>query len=135
MARVRRRGVPRGDRRLARRGPSQRESHADSGEAPPSRSLAGARYLREVMTDWFALRDDEERAIAAFMSRVANVRIPDPESPTLSSNTLWWKAKLLDRWEAERRAQWPLDIMQPIEIVGGLVAAGLLLYWSLPYLL
>jgi len=87
------------------------------------------------MTDWFALRDDEERAIATFMSRVANVRIPDPESPTLSSNTLWWKAKLLDRWEAERRAQWPLDIMQPIEIVGGLVAAGLLLYWSLPYLL
>ena len=87
------------------------------------------------MTDWFVLRDDEERAIATFMSRVANVRIPDPESPILSSNTLWWKAKLLDRWEAERRAQWPLDIMQPIEIVGGLVAAGLLLYWSLPYLL
>jgi len=25
--------------------------------------------------------------------------------------------------------------MQPIEIAGGLVAAGLLLYWSLPYLL
>jgi hypothetical protein len=87
------------------------------------------------MTDWFVLRDDEERAIATFMSRVASVRIPDPESPILSSNTLWWKAKLLDRWEAERRAQWPLDIVQPIGIAGGLVAAGLLLYWSLPYLL
>ena len=87
------------------------------------------------MTDWFDLRDDEERAIATFMSRVANVRIPDLESPTVSSNTLWWKAKLLDKWEAERRAHWPLDIMQPIEIAGGLVAAGLLLYWSLPYLI
>jgi len=87
------------------------------------------------MTDWFDLRDDEERAIAMFMSRVANVRVPDPESPTPSSSTLWWKAKLLDKWEAERRAEWPLDIMQPIEIAGGLVAAGLLLYWSLPYLL
>jgi len=31
---------------------------------------------------------------------------------------------------------WIFDlIMQPIEIAGGLVAAGLLLYWSLPYLL
>ena len=87
------------------------------------------------MTDWFDLRDDEERAIAMFMSRIANVRVPDPESPMLSSSTLWWKAKLLDKWEAERRAQLPLDIMQPIEIAGGLVAAGLLLYWSLPYLL
>jgi hypothetical protein len=87
------------------------------------------------MTDWFDLRDDEERAIAMFMSRVANVPVPDLRSPILSSHTLWWKAKLLDKWEAERRAQWPLDIMQPIEIAGGLVAAGLLLYWSLPYFL
>jgi len=87
------------------------------------------------MTEWFNLRDDEESAIAMFMSRVANVRVPDPESPIASSNTLWWKARLLDMWEAERRAQWPLDIMQPIEIAGGLVAAGLLLYWSLPHLL
>ena len=117
------------------RGPPQRQGDADSREATPSRSLAGPRHPGEVMTDWFALRDDEERAIAMFMSRVANVRIPDAESPILSSNTLWWKAKLLDKWEAERRAQWPLDIMQPIEIAGGLVAAGLLLYWSLPHLL
>jgi hypothetical protein len=39
-----------------------------------------------------------------------------------------------NRWEAERRAQRPLDVMHPIEITGGLVAAGLMLYWSLPYL-
>jgi hypothetical protein len=44
------------------------------------------------------------------------------------------KARLIQRWDDERRAQRPLDIMQPIEIAGGLVAAGLL-YWSLPYLL
>jgi hypothetical protein len=80
------------------------------------RDLLQARGIRgKVMTDWSISSDDEERAIAMFMSRVANVRVPDPESPILSSNTLWWKAKLLDKWEAERRAQWPLDIMQPIE--------------------
>jgi hypothetical protein len=115
--------------------PPERQSDADSREAAPSGSPAGPRHPGEVMTDWFDLRDDEERAIAMFMSRVANVGVPDPELPILSSNTLWWKAKLLDKWEAERRTQWPLDIMQPIEIAGGLVAAGLLLYWSLPYLL
>jgi hypothetical protein len=87
------------------------------------------------MTEWVDLGEEDERAIAAFMSRVANIRIPDPESRIPDGGQLWWKAQLLKKWEAERRAQWPLDVMQPIEIAGGLVAAGLLLYWSLPYLL
>jgi hypothetical protein len=87
------------------------------------------------MTEWFDLNRDEERAVAAFMSRVANLRIPSPGSRIPDPAALWCKAQLIQRWEAERRAQRPLDIMQPIEIAGGLVAAGLLLYWSLPYLL
>jgi hypothetical protein len=87
------------------------------------------------MTDWFDLNPEEERAVAAFMSRVANLRIPDLESRIPDPAALWCKAKLIQRWEAERRAQRPLDIMQPIEIAGGLVAAGLLLYWSLPHFL
>ena len=87
------------------------------------------------MTEWHDLTSEEERAVAAFMSRVSNLRIPNPESRIPATTTLWSKANLIQRWEAERRAQRPLDIMQPIEIAGGLVAAGLLLYWSLPYLL
>lgn len=86
------------------------------------------------MTDWFELDRNEERAIAEFMSRVANLRIPDPGSRLPDPAALWCKATLLRKWEAERRAQRPLDIMLPIEIAGGLVAAGLLLYWSMPYL-
>jgi hypothetical protein len=82
------------------------------------------------MTEWFDLNDDEERAVATFMSRVANLRIPNPESRAPGPADLWCKANLLARWEAERRAQRPLDIMQPIEIAGGLVAAGVLLYLS-----
>ena len=83
------------------------------------------------MTDWFDLDEHDERAVAAFMSRVASLPTPaggqDPAR-------LWWKAQLLKKWDAERRAQLPLDVMHPIEIAGGLVAAGLMLYWSLPYL-
>jgi hypothetical protein len=87
------------------------------------------------MTEWFDLDPDEERAVAAFMSRVADLRTPSPESRLLASSELWCKAQLLRRWEAERLARRPLDIMHRIEIAGGLVAAGLLLYWSVPYLL
>lgn len=83
------------------------------------------------MTDSFDLNPDEERAVAALMSRVANLRIPDPGSRNPDAAVLWSKARLIQRWEAERRAQRPLDIMQPIEIAGGLVAAGVLLYLSL----
>ena len=104
------------------------------------------------MTDGFDLAEDEERAVAAFMSRVASLPIPglgtrdsgfamdrtptpEPRIPSMQDPArLWWKAQLLKKWEAERRAQLPLDVMHPIEIAGGLVAAGLMLYWSLPYL-
>jgi hypothetical protein len=86
------------------------------------------------MTEWFDLNDADEKAIATFMSRLGNLRIPNPESRIPDPAQLWWKAELLKRWEAERRALLPIDVMQPIEIAGGLVAAGLLLYWSLPYL-
>jgi hypothetical protein len=83
------------------------------------------------MTDWFELNEDDERAIAAFMARVSALptaaAAPDPRQ-------LWWKAQLLRRWDAERRAQIPLDVMHPFEIAAGLGTAGLLLYWSLPYL-
>jgi hypothetical protein len=47
---------------------------------------------------------------------------------------LWWKAQLLRRWDAERRAQLPLDLMQPVEIAAGLAAAAFLLYLSIPRL-
>ena len=40
-----------------------------------------------------------------------------------------------EKSEAERRAQLPLDVMRiRSKSRGGLVAAGMMLYWSLPYL-
>jgi hypothetical protein len=83
------------------------------------------------MTDWFDLNEAEETAIATFMSRVTHLRIPSPEPQAPGPADLWCKARLLAQWEATRRAHRPLDIMQPIEILGGLVAAGVLIYLSL----
>ena len=86
------------------------------------------------MTEWFDLNGAEEKAVAEFMSQVANLQVPDRASRVPTASDLYCKAALIARWEAERRALLPIDVMQPIEIAGGLVAAGLLLYWSLPHL-
>ena len=83
------------------------------------------------MTSWLDLTAEEERGVAAFMERVAALPVGGAVPDAMQ---LWWKAQLLRRWDAERQAQLPLDLMQPIEIAGGLVAAALLLYLSLPRL-
>lgn len=81
------------------------------------------------MTHWRDLNDDDERAVAGFMAQVsalpAEWRAADPMQ-------LWWKAQLLRRWDAERRAELPLDVMDVVQVAGAAVAAGLLLVWSLP---
>jgi hypothetical protein len=85
---------------------------------------------------WFN-RDENagnEQPLASYMAKLAasplprTARMPDPE-------LLWVKALLLRRWEAERRVLAPLDLMEPVQIAAGLVAAGVLLVWSLPSLL
>jgi hypothetical protein len=47
---------------------------------------------------------------------------------------IWWRARLLQRWESETRATAPLDIMQRVEVVGGLIAAFVLLVTMWPEL-
>ena len=77
------------------------------------------------------LTPEEEGAVAAFMKRVAV--LPDAQRAPLPDPTvLWWRAQLVRRWNNERKAQAPLDVIDPIQIAAGLVAAGLLLVWTLP---
>lgn len=78
------------------------------------------------------LSEHEEQAIAAFMARLAS--LPTDAALPADSATLWWKAQLLRRWDVERAIRRPLDVIEPIEIAGGLIAAGVLLLWSLPTL-
>jgi len=51
--------------------------------------------------------------------------MPDP-------SRIWWRARLLQRWDAETRATAPLDIMQRVEVIGGLIAAVVLLLTMWP---
>lgn len=88
------------------------------------------------MVEWLlgTMSADEERDVAAYMSKLAIAsdrlapRLPAPDA-------LWVKAQMLARWEAERRVHAPLDAVESFQIGAGLVAAGILLFWSLPALL
>ena len=83
------------------------------------------------MTNWLGLNADDERVVSGFMSKVAALpgphTVPDPMQ-------LWWKAQLLRRWDSERRVQMPLEVMERVELVAGLAAAGVLLVLALPSL-
>jgi hypothetical protein len=83
-----------------------------------------------MMTNGTERDEGNEQSIAEFMTRVAAlpvpVTLPDPMY-------LWWKAHLLQRRDAERRARLPIDVVQPIEIATGLIAAVWLFYSSLSY--
>jgi hypothetical protein len=68
------------------------------------------------------------------MNRLANAS-PAKMSQVPDASVLWVKAQMLRRWDAERKAQAPLDIMEPIQIAAGLAAAAVLFVWSLPSLL
>ena len=88
------------------------------------------------MVEWLLgiMSADEEQDVAAYMSRLATASIRHA-SRLPTADVLWVKAQMLERWEAERRVQAPLDAIEPFQIGAGLVAAGILLFWSLPALL
>ncbi len=88
------------------------------------------------MVEWLQrlMAGDEEQDVAAYMSRLATASLHQmPRLP--AADVLWVKAQMLERWEAERRVQAPLDALEPFQIATGLVAAGILLFWSLPALI
>lgn len=84
--------------------------------------------------DWFDRdSDQDEQIVAEYMGRLAETRLPAAQLPP--ADVLWVKAQLLRRWNAERQAQAPLDLMEPVQIAAGLAAAAVLLGWSLPSLI
>ena len=88
------------------------------------------------MGDWFdrdAAREDEQ-VVVDYMARLAST-VPARMSQVPEPGVLWVKAQMLRRWDAERKAQAPLDVMEPVQIAAGLAAAAVLFVWSLPSLL
>jgi hypothetical protein len=89
-----------------------------------------------MMRDWFD-RDrmhDDEQVVVDYVKKLANT-VPTRTSQVPDAGVLWVKAQMLRRWDAERKAQAPLDVMEPLQIAAGLAAAAVLFVWSLPSLL
>ena len=85
------------------------------------------------MREWFD-RDEDEQVVVEYMERLANT-VPARMSQVPEPGVLWVKAQMLRRWDAERKAQAPLDVMEPVQIAAGLAAAAVLFVWSFPSLL
>jgi hypothetical protein len=70
--------------------------------------------------------DDQELA-AAWMAEFARVPLeaPPPGDPAF----VWWKAQLMRRWDAERRALRPIEVAEQIQVAVGAAGALLLLAW------
>ncbi|MEI6668235.1 MAG: hypothetical protein WCP29_08770 [Acidobacteriota bacterium] len=63
-----------------------------------------------------------------WMRRMAN----DPAEPHALPNpdVIWWKAQLLRRWEAERRAAAPIERMHKAELFAGLASLAGFVGWQ-----
>jgi hypothetical protein len=84
--------------------------------------------LRAHLEGCETCRQDAE--IAAWMIELAGLpvdsaRLPDP-------GMLWWKAQLLQRWDAQRRAAEPIEQGQRFQVWVGAAASAALLYWLWP---
>ena len=73
----------------------------------------------------------EDRVIAVFMDKLRTS--PLEMTPRLpGADVLWVKVRLIRQWEAQRKVRRPIDVMEPVELAAGFMAAGLLLVWSVP---
>ena len=77
------------------------------------------------------MTDVEERVVAAFMDRLRTATLSvSPHIP--GADVLWLKSRLIRQWDAQRKVRRPIDVMEPVELAAGVMAAGLLLAWSVP---
>ena len=73
----------------------------------------------------------EDPIVAAFMDRLRTAPLhASPRMP--GADVLWLKARLIRQWDAQRKVRRPLEVMEPVELAAGVMAAGLLLAWSVP---
>lgn len=75
----------------------------------------------------------EVAEVTRFMRALANESALDSR-PLPEPAHLWWKAKILQRWDAERQAARPLDAMQHFELAAGVIGLLVLAIWQWPTL-
>lgn len=74
----------------------------------------------------------EAADVVTWMRRLAGTVDERRELPAAA--TIWWRAQLVRRWEAERRALRPIERMQRVEVGLGLASLVALAVWAWPAL-
>lgn len=92
------------------------------------RAGGGDPSLREHAASCEACR--EACAVEEWMQRFAALQAEPPRLP--DPGMLWWKAQLLRRWDAERRAASPLETGQHVQVGVGLAGCAALVVWLWP---
>jgi hypothetical protein len=70
---------------------------------------------------------EQEEDVRAWMMELA--AIPMNGGPLPDARSLWWKAELLKRWDAQRQAVAPIERAEPVHVSIGLTGAIILLVW------
>ncbi len=84
--------------------------------------------LRDHVAECEACR--ETVVVAEWMQQLAALQAEPPRLP--DPGTLWWKAQLLQRWDAQRRASAPLETGQRVDVAIGVAGCAVLLAWLWP---
>jgi hypothetical protein len=69
--------------------------------------------------------DREDTLVRQWMQEFA--ALPMPEGRLPESQLLWWKAELLRRWDAERKAIAPIERAEPVTVTIGVIGALVLM--------
>ena len=69
--------------------------------------------------------DRDDALVRQWMQEFAAVPLPQGRLP--EAQLLWWKAELLRRWDAERKALAPIERAEPINVSIGVIGALVLM--------
>ena len=75
---------------------------------------------------------DDLATISAWMQQLGTATLDGP--PAVDPSILWWKAQLLRRWDAERRAAKPIEVGERVQVGIGVVGGIAALVWLWPAL-
>jgi hypothetical protein len=70
---------------------------------------------------------DDHDDVTAWMEEFGRTPLEAP--PLIDPSLLWWKAQLMRRWDAERRAMRAIEVGEQIQVGIGVASALVLLAW------
>jgi hypothetical protein len=75
---------------------------------------------------------DDDRLIVEWLAELSSASLP--AAHLADAQTIWWRAHLQRRRTDHRRAQWPVDLMEWIQLVAAVATSVATVLWAIPSL-